>query len=120
MSVFGDEIGQRRVRLGMSQSAMARALGVRLGRYEGWEQGRHRPTWAVQEEVFSVIEDMELRRLLELAAEFRVRIVPVDSASPLCPCSQEGVQRPCAYMGLEGLSQQCAEVTSPPLMPSEH
>ena len=40
-----DELRQRRVALGMSQTALAQRLSVRLDTYNRWERGRQEMPW---------------------------------------------------------------------------
>lgn len=40
---FAEMIGRRRVRLGLTQGAMAHHLDVHVATYQQWELGRHRP-----------------------------------------------------------------------------
>jgi putative transcriptional regulator len=75
MTLVGSRFAAVRQRLGMSQSAFAKAIGVSVGMLHHWEQGRRNPSDAA----------LSLLRLLEADPEAAIKVLadePKPAATP--------------------------------------
>ena len=66
---FADEIGRRRIRLGRTQRAMSRSLGLGPTTWESWERGVHQPSVLTQRAVLAELRDLEAQLVDEILEE---------------------------------------------------